>query len=182
KRIHDEAGSTIVFVTHDQWEAMTLATTIAVMSEGELQQVGTPDDIYERPANRLVAEFVGSLPINIIERGDGQSGPLHTWLDDVLSRFALDGAAVTSAGIRPEAVRLGALGDADAADRAAGRGTIVDIVPTGGSWIVELDIDCSRFFAIATENPQKAVGETTHFWVERQHLHLFDRDRNRIAL
>ena len=182
KRIHEEAGSTIVFVTHDQWEAMTLATTIAVMSEGELQQVGTPDDIYERPANRFVAEFVGSLPINIIERGDGQSGPLHAWLDGVLSRFALDGTAVTSAGIRPEAVRLGALDDAQAADRAAGRGTIVDIVPTGGSWIVELDIDRNRFFAIATENPQKAVGETTHFWVERQHLHLFDRDRNRIAL
>ena len=72
--------------------------------------------------------------------------------------------------------------EAEAVGRAAGLGTIVDIVPTGGSWIVELDVDGSRFFAIATENPRKAAGETTHFWVERQHLHLFDRDRNRIAL
>lgn len=55
---------------------MTLATIIAVMSEGELQQVGTPDDIYERPANRFVAESVGSLPINIIERGRGPVRPV----------------------------------------------------------------------------------------------------------
>src|SRR5690606_15985873 len=140
KRIHAEAGSTIVFVTHDQWEAMTLATTIAVMSEGELQQVGTPDDIYERPANRFVAEFVGSLPINIIERGQGEAGPLHAWLDRLLTHRRVDPAPVASAGIRPEATRLGVLSDAEAARHAAGQGTIVDIVPTGGSWIVELDV------------------------------------------
>lgn len=97
KRIHAEAGSTIVFVTHDQWGAMTLATIIAVMSEGELQQVGTPDDIYERPANRFVAESVGSLPINIIERAEGQSGPLHDWLDRPIVHFGVDGAIVASA-------------------------------------------------------------------------------------
>ena len=65
-RLHREFGTTIVFVTHDQWEAMTLATRIAVMSEGELQQIGTPDDIYQRPANRFVAEFIGNPPINMI--------------------------------------------------------------------------------------------------------------------
>ena len=67
KRLHAEFKTTIVFVTHDQWEAMTLATTIAVMSEGRLQQVGTPNDIYDRPANRFVAQFVGNPPINIID-------------------------------------------------------------------------------------------------------------------
>ena len=67
KRIHNTFKTTIVFVTHDQWEAMALATKIAVMKDGELQQVGTPNDIYDRPANRFVAEFVGTPPINIIE-------------------------------------------------------------------------------------------------------------------
>lgn len=182
KRIHAEAGSTIVFVTHDQWEAMTLATIIAVMSEGELQQVGTPDDIYERPANRFVAEFVGSLPINIIERAEGQSGPLHDWLDRPIAHFGVDGAIVASAGIRPEAVRLGQISDEEAARHAAEQGTIIDIVPTGGSWIVELDVKGNRFFAIATENPRIGAGERSHFWIERQHLHLFDREKKRIAL
>lgn len=182
KRIHAEAGSTIVFVTHDQWEAMTLATTIAVMSEGELQQVGTPDDIYERPANRFVAEFVGSLPINIIEKAEGQSGPLQDWLDHLLAHFNVDAATVASAGIRPEAVRLGKISDEEAARHAAAQGTIIDIVPTGGSWIVELDVDGRRFFAIANENPRIGTGERSHFWVERQHLHLFDREKKRITV
>src|SRR5690606_2624717 len=119
KRIHAEAGSTIIFVTHDQWEAMTLATTIAAMSEGALQQVGTPDDIYERPANRFVAEFVGSLPINIIERDAAAPDPLHLWLDRLLAHFELDAAPVMSAGIRPETVRLGSLNDDDAKLHAA---------------------------------------------------------------
>jgi len=182
KRIHAEVGSTIVFVTHDQWEAMTLATTIAVMSEGELQQVGTPDDIYERPANRFVAEFVGSLPINIIEKNAEAPGPLHVWLDQVLAHFRLQDAPVASAGIRPEATRLGALNDQEATGCAAGRGTIVDVVPTGGSWIVELDVEGSRFLAIASENPNRVPGDHIHFWVERKHLHLFDQEKNRIAL
>ena len=67
KRLHREFGTTIVFVTHDQWEAMTLATTIAVMSQGRLQQVGSPNEIYDRPANRFVAQFVGNPPINMID-------------------------------------------------------------------------------------------------------------------
>lgn len=67
KRIHKVFGTTIIFVTHDQWEAMTLATSIVVMKEGTLQQLGTPEDIYERPANRFVAEFVGNPPINLVD-------------------------------------------------------------------------------------------------------------------
>lgn len=181
KRIHAEAGSTIVFVTHDQWEAMTLATTIAVMSEGALQQVGTPDDIYERPANRFVAEFVGSLPINIIEQADASQDPLLSWLDGLRAHFGLTGAPVASAGIRPEAVKLGSLSTAEAQRHAAGQGRIVDVVPTGGSWIVELDVQGKRLFAIANESPRRVAGDTTHFWVERQHLHLFDREKKRIA-
>ena len=73
KRLHREFGTTIVFVTHDQWEAMTLATTIAVMSQGRLQQVGTPNEIYDRPANRFVAQFVGNPPINMIDLGGGDA-------------------------------------------------------------------------------------------------------------
>lgn len=84
--------------------------------------------------------------------------------------------------IRPEAVRLGQISDEEAARHAAEQGTIIDIVPTGGSWIVELDVKGNRFFAIATENPRIGAGERSHFWIERQHLHLFDREKKRIAL
>ena len=66
-RIHQRLGTTIVYVTHDQVEAMTMGTRIAVMSEGLLQQVGTPQVLYDQPANRFVAGFIGSPSMNFIE-------------------------------------------------------------------------------------------------------------------
>ncbi len=67
KRLHQQTGTTIVYVTHDQIEAMTLATKIAVLKDGELQQVGTPYEIYNSPANLFVADFMGSPAMNLLE-------------------------------------------------------------------------------------------------------------------
>jgi multiple sugar transport system ATP-binding protein len=66
KKLHQRLGATIVYVTHDQIEAMTLATKVAVMKGGIVQQVGTPDDIYQKPANLYVAGFIGSPPANLV--------------------------------------------------------------------------------------------------------------------
>src|ERR1700760_1834051 len=67
KRLHHQTGTTIVYVTHDQIEAMTLATRIAVLKDGELQQVGAPYEVYNSPANLFVADFMGSPSMNLIE-------------------------------------------------------------------------------------------------------------------
>ena len=67
KRLHQQTGTTIVYVTHDQIEAMTLATKIAVLKDGELQQVGTPYEIYNSPTNLFVADFMGSPAMNLLE-------------------------------------------------------------------------------------------------------------------
>ena len=67
KKLHKRLGTTIVYVTHDQVEAMTLADRIAVMKDGQVQQFGTPYEIYNNPANRFVADFMGSPPMNFIE-------------------------------------------------------------------------------------------------------------------
>src|SRR5574343_2017775 len=67
KRLHQATRTTTVYVTHDQVEAMTLGDRIAVMKDGLVQQFGTPDDIYARPANRFVAEFIGSPAMNMVE-------------------------------------------------------------------------------------------------------------------
>jgi multiple sugar transport system ATP-binding protein len=76
KRLHQQFSTTVIYVTHDQMEAMTMADRIAVMSGGVLQQVGTPDDIYNRPANTFVAGFVGSPAMNFlngtVSRNDGE--------------------------------------------------------------------------------------------------------------
>jgi iron(III) transport system ATP-binding protein len=180
KRIHRELGSTFIFVTHDQWEAMTLSTTVAVMSEGQLQQVGTPDDIYERPANRFVAEFVGNLPINIVTLADAD--PVTQWMHQYLSSGAEKSAAVSSVGIRPENVHIAARGQARPATApVTAEATLVDVVPTGGNWIAELVSGERKVFALTAEPPQLSAGETVAFWAEPRHLHLFDGSGMRVA-
>ena len=78
KKLHQELNQTIVYVTHDQIEAMTMATRIAVMDRGVIQQIGSPDEIYERPANLFVARFIGAPAINLFDSRiakDGKSAP-----------------------------------------------------------------------------------------------------------
>ena len=179
KRIHGEFGTTIVFVTHDQWEAMTLATRIAVMNNGTLQQVGSPEDIYDRPANRFVAEFVGNPPINIIELGsaDGLAGSAA----EFLKRHGKDTLMVTSIGLRPEAIRLtrvkADLPDAD----LCGPVVLSAILPTGGSWILELGGDGQKLHATTNVTPVWDDREHLFFHVAADAVHMFDGDGNRIG-
>jgi multiple sugar transport system ATP-binding protein len=72
--LHKRVGTTIVYVTHDQVEAMTMATRVAVMSDGKLQQVGTPQEVYERPLNTFVAQFIGTPPMNCLDAAIASDG------------------------------------------------------------------------------------------------------------
>jgi len=117
KRLHQATGATIVYVTHDQIEAMTLATRIAVLKDGELQQVGTPHEVYNTPANLFVADFMGSPSMNLLEGIVAMNGgAAHIVLaraehpaivapapPSADARKLIDGAKVIF-GIRPEAV------------------------------------------------------------------------------
>jgi multiple sugar transport system ATP-binding protein len=121
KRLHQNLGATIVYVTHDQIEAMTLATQIAVMNAGEIQQLGSPKEVYNRPTNTFVASFMGSPSMNMIpatlanggvQIASGNGAP-------ILLRLPVDGRSAHAAlgrqvilGLRPEAVT-----DPGAADR-----------------------------------------------------------------
>ncbi|HRO10172.1 ABC transporter ATP-binding protein [Amaricoccus sp.] len=172
KRLHREFGTTIVFVTHDQWEAMTLATTIAVMSQGRLQQVGSPNEIYDRPANRFVAQFVGNPPINMIDLAAGT--PLAVSARRFLGERSPDAGAV---GLRPEAIRLGG----EAGD-FAGPAEVTGVLPTGGSWIVELESDGAKLFLTTHQPPEVGPGERVRFAVRPEALHVFDRDGSRSAV
>jgi len=183
KRIHTELASTFIFVTHDQWEAMTLATTIAVMNEGRLQQLGKPEDIYERPANRFVAEFVGTLPINIIEISDRKSNALKTWISEYLSFLSIKSGDIASVGLRPGTLVLEPAGSKFSNnDIPRCTAKIVDIVPTGGSWIVELNAGDERILGLSQDVEGLAAGDAITFTVERKHLHLFDSGLSRVNI
>jgi multiple sugar transport system ATP-binding protein len=111
KRLHQQVGITTIYVTHDQTEAMTLADRIVVLSQGRIQQIGTPQEIYQNPANRMVATFLGSPPMNLLQatyREEAfhfkeQNIPCPDRLKSKLSE--LQGKTV-DLGIRPEAIQV----------------------------------------------------------------------------
>jgi multiple sugar transport system ATP-binding protein len=119
RRLHHEVESSIVYVTHDQVEAMTLATQMVVLKDGVVQQVGTPEAIYESPANTFVAGFIGSPPMSLIpatvEQRDERmvlvfeaegTGRLPLDLAGFPPRAGLTGSQRVTLGIRPEAIGL----------------------------------------------------------------------------
>ena len=127
KKLHQRLGTTIVYVTHDQIEAMTLSTRIAVMNGGYVQQLGTPKEIYDDPANVFVATFMGSPSMNLIsarlrrqgnaaavEITDAEGGPVVLPLGTGLGLTGRDDGDAVLLGIRPEAIT-----DPDGADKKA---------------------------------------------------------------
>src|SRR3954451_24211896 len=111
-RLHQRLGTTTVYVTHDQVEAMTMGTRIAVMDKGELQQVGAPQDLYDHPKNLFVAGFIGSPAMNFVNvdrdgdsvQGSGGAFPIPDRL-----RGGMDGTSKLVAGFRPEHMEIGDL-------------------------------------------------------------------------
>ncbi len=175
-RLHRSFGVTIVFVTHDQWEAMSLASTIAVMRDGTLQQVAAPEDIHDNPANRFVAEFIGSPPINMVELDRG--GLLAT----ALWPYLPPGAA--SAGLRPERLVLSAPGAPGAAGATAAPrpGQVVvpavleSVLPTGGAWLA--DLRCGENHVIVDTRDRVPVrpGDQVDLLIDRDAVLVFARN------
>ena len=115
-QIHRETGATTIYVTHDQTEAMTLADRIVVMKDGYIQQVGTPYDLYFKPANVFVAGFIGEPPMNFVrgkvENGAMSFGDVKLDLTKKLPNAAAYEGKEIVFGFRPEAIRLGEAEDA----------------------------------------------------------------------
>jgi multiple sugar transport system ATP-binding protein len=102
-KLHDELAATMIYVTHDQVEAMTLADRIVVMNAGRIEQIGAPEELYERPANLFVAGFIGSPKMNLVDaRSDGAS------IDSAIGRFSIPVAeGSVTVGVRPEKILAG---------------------------------------------------------------------------
>ncbi|GIL29987.1 ABC transporter ATP-binding protein [Actinocatenispora comari] len=189
KRLHAETGQTIVFVTHDQLEAMTMATHVAVLNKGVLQQLAAPMEVYRRPANRFVGGFVGSPPMNLIELGDTRSGTeVRRQLDRLRPELLPRVAAV---GVRPEAIRIAESGPADDWVFEASVGAVL---PTGSSWTVSVtptsgtDPSASapvdggpELYLVSYQDVAATTGARVRCRVSADDLHLFDDDGARIA-
>jgi len=113
--LHKRVGTTIVYVTHDQVEAMTMATRVAVMSTGKLQQVGTPQEVYEKPVNTFVAQFIGTPPMNCLPATISADGSSVQLGDGTLAlpeglQTRLQGGQAVIVGVRPEHLEVDAGG------------------------------------------------------------------------
>jgi multiple sugar transport system ATP-binding protein len=187
KRLHATTGKTIVYVTHDQIEAMTLATKIAVLKDGVLQQVGSPSEIYNSPANLFVADFMGSPSMNLLqarvasENGRpvlklAQNGTREVTLaaPSTMTAVSLAAGRDLILGIRPEAItdRDGADRNARAIEMVEG---VVDVVePAGADTFVVTQLGGKALTARMRSDVQVRAGEPMAFAFNLDKAVLFD--------
>jgi ABC-type sugar transport system ATPase subunit len=171
KTLQRELGTTMVFVTHDQAEAMSLANRIAVLSAGELQQVGTPDEVYDHPANIFVAEFIGSPPMNLMEGtrkgdelvvGDG-------WRLPASARNGANGGAgndgKVTVGLRPEGIEIAA--DGHPAE-------VVAVEPFGSEVIIDVRVADEALKIRAAPDIRPEPGSSVGLRADPAAVRLFD--------
>jgi multiple sugar transport system ATP-binding protein len=173
KRLHQLSGVTSVYVTHDQIEAMTLGTRIAVMKDGLIQQLGTPQQIYNQPANTYVATFIGSPTMNLLPARITQthqvdlSGVTLTAPTPVLFQDK-----VTTLGVRPEHLSLDA--------ESPWRGQVSVVEPTGADTYLEVSTVAGKVFVRCAPNIHVAVGDHVGLAIHASALSWFDGQGQRV--
>jgi multiple sugar transport system ATP-binding protein len=177
KLLHQRTRTTTVYVTHDQVEAMTLGDRVAVMQGGVVQQFGTPDDIYARPANRFVAEFVGSPTMNFIELDAGTapgSAGFALPLAEVQRQLLLLQQQGASYGVRPEDLQLGTESGAEGL-----AGTLLMLEPTGPETYATVQTPLGVLTARVSGRVAQRVGDAVALQWRPEAVHLFDRKDGR---
>ncbi len=172
KHLHHTLKVTTLYVTHDQIEAMTLADRVVVMSKAEIQQVGTPDQIYNDPANTFVAGFVGSPAMNLIE-GEFNDGRF-TASDMTLSPFHLSHTGCAVLGVRPEDVRVSRREGSATLDANRVAATVFSCELTGDATLVVGNVGGQQIIAKADKSARFAIGETVSLLIEPDRCFLFD--------
>ena len=186
-KLHQKLGTTIIYVTHDQTEAMTLGTRIVVMKDGVVQQVDTPQNLYEKPGNLFVAGFMGSPQMNFLDavcevNGDkaflkvaGRSIPLPPAKSKKLIEGGYDGKTVTF-GIRPENVYDSEMTINTLPQEAVFESTIKVYELLGAE--VFLYFDLEEFPITARVDPRTTArpGDTVKFAMDVEKIHVFDKE------
>ncbi|MEJ2020190.1 MAG: TOBE domain-containing protein, partial [Maritimibacter sp.] len=184
-RLHEHLGNTMIYVTHDQVEAMTMADQIVVMKDGQVMQVGSPLELYNRPANRFVAGFIGSPKMNFIEAqlaGDGALKVADTRLELGANRSFLQPTGTpVSLGIRPEHILTG-----DAGGQALGQAQVHLVEHLGGSTVIHASLNSGPNFGpeitvMVPGQMQIASGDSLPLSIDPGNCHLFSMDGARLC-
>jgi ABC-type sugar transport system ATPase subunit len=154
RRLHQRLGVTVIYVTHDQEEAMTLGGRVAVMRDGVIEQAAPPMDVYARPANTFVARFIGAPPMNLVPA----------------ALLGIDAPAGTIAGIRPQ--------DAKLTEDGALHGVVELVEPRGHDYLIHLRLAppaVDPLLVVQSDDDPPGIGATVSVSFSRKRLHLFDR-------
>ncbi|HVL54309.1 MAG TPA: sn-glycerol-3-phosphate ABC transporter ATP-binding protein UgpC [Vitreimonas sp.] len=180
-RLHQRLQTTTVYVTHDQVEAMTMGQRISVMSDGLLQQVGTPQQLYDHPLNRFVAGFIGSPAMNFVDvdQADGalraEGGieiPMPPRFRDTVG---VDGSKKLVAGFRPEHIEIGE--GSPAAARFRANADVVEYL--GNEELLHVSAGGRDIVAIVSSEHRVKPGDVIDFTVPLEKVHLFEADGGR---
>ncbi len=177
KRLQQEVATTTVYVTHDQVEAMTMGDRIAVMCDGVLEQCGTPDELYERPANKFVAGFIGSPAMAFLDaeattEGDG----VRVRADGVDLVLPLDAQVrgPVTVGVRPETARRWDSGEPGLAGPLDG--TVAYVEALGRETFVGVDVGGSRLAVYEEGRSRLQPGDALRFGIRPEGVRLFDAE------
>ena len=180
KHLHSAMQTTFVYVTHDQAEALTLADRIVVMKDGLIQQIGSPDDVYERPHNMFVASFLGNPAINYLEGTLDRSGAAASFQRGALSialpprlasRIAARQGQEVVLGLRPEDVCAAA-----AAEPGHVLSGVVDsVLPVGSDSFIGLKVEGRDIFVRVDKEVRHKEGASIALGLVAERLHLFDK-------
>jgi multiple sugar transport system ATP-binding protein len=174
-RLHEELGTTMIYVTHDQVEAMTMGDRIAVFNQGVVEQLGAPMELYNRPANEFVATFLGAPRINLVGRATASAPLPHQALWQALAGSAP--ASVQRAGLRPEHLRVAAAGEGIAA-------TVVLAEHLGDSSILHLRVDGVDELLnakIGADHSPVETGQAVGLWPDPAWALTFDAAGRRVS-
>ncbi|GAF43297.1 ABC transporter ATP-binding protein [Rhodococcus wratislaviensis] len=179
--LHRRLGTTFLYVTHDQVEAMTMASRIALLNGGRVEQVGTPSQLYDTPWSTFVAAFLGSPPMNLFDAEIvDRAGELHVVADGVdtplgLPAGAASGPRTVTVGIRPERLRLGTA-------EARLRGVVTAVENLGGEEILHISLGATSLAVRAPRPVPVQAGDSTGLDVDSRDIHLFDSGTGRRLL
>ena len=177
KELHQRVRTTFVYVTHDQVEAMTLADEIIVLNEGRIEQIGAPLELYDRPANRFVAGFIGSPAMNFLEGTVEAAEGSARFVAEVGPSLSLPPGHVSAGpriavGIRPEHIQLAPAGGGGRAD------AVVRLVEhLGHETLLVLDANGLEMTALLPRLTGAVAGDAVTIKVDPEQLHLFDREK-----
>ncbi|MBI9101765.1 MAG: ABC transporter ATP-binding protein [Spirochaetales bacterium] len=179
KAIHQKTGATSIFVTHDQSEAMSMADRIVIMKDGEIIQVGTPDDVYFRSADMFVAGFIGTPPTNFFSvefrKEGGQVMISHPKFqldigEEEAERIAKAGVSELVLGVRPEDFILVSEG------KGILHTQVLVVEPQGSHQVVAVEIDDQIYKIIVDSDQHLRPGDPVSFDFDRSRLHFFNKE------